>query len=135
MEDELALRKNEEERIAAQLSDMTVTTGTAAPDLVVEERLGVLAAEVVIGIHLFKGITVGVRDTVGGRSETYQKDLRAMRQDALDEIKLEAHALGANAVIAMDLDDQETGSKAQSMLMLVAAGTAVKMRAKQELSA
>lgn len=135
MEDELALRKNEEERIAAQLSDMTVTTGTAAPDLVVEERLGVLAAEVVIGIHLFKGITVGVRDTVGGRSETYQKDLRAMRQDALDEIKLEAHALGANAVIAMNLDDQETGSKAQSMLMLVAAGTAVKMRAKQELSA
>lgn len=122
----------EEEAFAEHLENFLVTTETAVPDLVVEERLGVVTAEVVIGMHLFKDISVGVRNTVGGRSETYQKDLREMREQALEEIKREAATLGANAVIAMDLDYQEIGSKASSMLMLVASGTAVKIRETQQ---
>lgn len=114
------------EKLEQELAAILVTTETAAGDLVITDRLGIVSAEVVIGMHLFKDIFVGVRNTIGGRSATYQKDLRAMREDAIREIKREAHELGANAVIAMDLDYQEIGSAGQSMLMLVASGTAVK---------
>ncbi|MEP1200762.1 YbjQ family protein [Tateyamaria sp.] len=117
----------EQEVFLSTVASVLVTTETAASDLLVQERLGVVTAEVVIGMHMFKDISVGLRNTVGGRSETYQKDLREMRKQALAEIKLEAAELGANAVIAMDLDYQEIGSKGSSMLMLVASGTAVKL--------
>ncbi|URF46142.1 YbjQ family protein [Dinoroseobacter shibae] len=109
-----------------------VTTETATSDLVIEERLGIISAEVVIGMHIFKDVLVGIRNTVGGRSKTYQDDLRNMREQVIGELQAEALKTGANAVIAVSLDYQEIGSKAQSMLMVLASGTAVKLAARSE---
>lgn len=129
------LQVEERKRIQAErtrdqeVKQLLLTTETTAPDLVVEQRLGIVTAECVIGMHMFKDIAIGIRNTVGGRSETYQNDLRQMRKTVLSELRKEAHGIGANAVIAMDLDYQEIGSKAQSMLMIVASGTAVRLAA------
>ena len=65
-----------------------------------------------------------VRDIVGGRSATYEKGLAEAREMALGEMKQRAVALGANAVIAVDLDYEVLGSN-NGMLMVSASGTAV----------
>ena len=64
------------------------------------------------------------RDVVGGRSGGYQKVFRDGREAAIEDLKEEARALGADAVIAIDIDYETVG---QSMLMVSANGTAVKL--------
>jgi uncharacterized protein YbjQ (UPF0145 family) len=76
------------------------------------------------GMNIFKDLFAGVRNIVGGRSEAVQKTMRDSRRTALYELKKEAHAVGANAVVGVDLDYVELSS-AGSMVMLVASGTAV----------
>ena len=67
-------------------------------------------------------------DVFGGRSEAVQGTLRRARQTCLTELKKEAAAIGADAVIAVDLDYSEFSGGGKSMLFLVASGTAVKLK-------
>lgn len=102
-----------------------LTTETA-PNLPITERIEIVTAECAFGMNIFKDLFAGVRDIVGGRSEAVQKTMRDARRTALYELKREAHAVGANAVVGVDLDYVELSS-AGSMVMLVASGTAVKL--------
>jgi uncharacterized protein YbjQ (UPF0145 family) len=61
---------------------------------------------------------------VGGRSATYEKELQTARDIALQEIQERATALGANAVVGIDLDYEVLG-QGNGMLMVSASGTAV----------
>ncbi|MBK8231376.1 MAG: heavy metal-binding domain-containing protein [Candidatus Eisenbacteria bacterium] len=85
---------------------------------------GLVSGEAIMGANLFKDLFAGIRDIVGGRSGTYEKELRRAKEIALDDMKQAALALGANAVVAIDLD-YETIGDGGSMLMVTAAGTAV----------
>ena len=78
------------------------------------------------GANIFKDLFAGIRDIVGGRSGAYESTLRDARKTALDELAAEARALGADAVIGVDLDYEVLGSGG-SMLMVSASGTAVKL--------
>ena len=66
----------------------------------------------------------GVVSGVGGRSSSYEQVLREAKATALKELQDEAAALGANAVIGIDLDYETVGGNG-SMLMVTASGTAV----------
>lgn len=105
---------------------MILTTETAH-NLVVAERLGIVAAEYVLGMNLFRDIAASVRDVVGGRSATMQRGLREAREAALEELKRDAAALGADAIVGIDLDYSEISGAGKNMLFLVASGTAVKL--------
>ena len=83
-----------------------------------------MTAECAFGMNIFKDLFAGIRDIVGGRSEAVQKTMRDSRRTALYELKKEAHMVGANAVVGVDLDYMEM-STAGSMVLLVASGTAV----------
>ena len=87
---------------------------------------GVVTAQAIIGANLFKDIFAGIRDIVGGRSGTYERVIEEAKNNALQEIQNKAAAMGANAVIGLDLDFETVGAKG-SMLMVVATGTAVKI--------
>lgn len=104
-----------------------LTTETAAADLVIAERLGIVTAECVFGMHLFKDVFAAFSDAFGGRSGAVQNTLKDARNTAFDELRLEAAKLGADAVIAVDLDYSEISGGGKSMLFLVASGTAVKL--------
>ena len=69
----------------------------------------------------------GIRDIVGGRSGAYEKELRKARDIAFKELGEQAKALGADAVVGIDID-YETVGKDASMLMVSVSGTAVKTR-------
>jgi uncharacterized protein YbjQ (UPF0145 family) len=91
----------------------------------IEQYLGVISAEVIIGANFLKDIMGGLRDFFGGRSATYEKVLDEARQKAMEELTERAQRLGANAVVGIDLDFETVGSGG-SMLMVIASGTAVK---------
>lgn len=85
---------------------------------------GVIAGEAILGANMFKDLFAGIRDLVGGRSGTYERELQRAREIALKELQERAQELGANAVIGVDIDYEVLGSGA-SMLMVSVSGTAV----------
>jgi uncharacterized protein YbjQ (UPF0145 family) len=112
-----------EAALVAQIEAVILTTETA-PNLNITKRIEIVTAEVAYGMNIFKDLFAGVRDIVGGRSEAVQKTMRDARRTALYELKKEAHSVGANAVVGVDLDYVEL-SGSSNMVMLVASGTAV----------
>jgi len=107
----------------AEIEAILLTTETS-PNLNITKRIEIVTAECAFGMNIFKDLFAGVRDIVGGRSEAVQKTMRDARKTALYELKREAHLVGANAVVGVDLDYVEL-SASGSMIMLVASGTAV----------
>ena len=85
---------------------------------------GIVSGETIIGANIFRALFAGIRDIVGGRSNSYEKVLRKAKDSALREMEQQAAQLGANAVIGVDLD-YETVGQSGSMLMVTASGTAV----------
>ena len=116
-------KRVEERALKRQIEAILLTTETA-PNLPITKRIEIVTAEVAFGMNVFKDLFAGIRDIVGGRSEAVQATMRDSRRTALYELKKEAHAVGANAVVAVDLDYVEL-SGAGNMVMLVASGTAV----------
>jgi uncharacterized protein YbjQ (UPF0145 family) len=105
---------------------MLVSTTSVIEGRPVKDYLGVVTGEVIVGANIFKDLFAGIRDIVGGRSGSYESTLRDARATALEELQNEARALGADAVIGVDLD-YETLGKGGTMLMVTASGTAVKL--------
>lgn len=106
---------------------MLHTTTNTIEGKTIEQYLGVISAEVIIGANFLKDIMGGLRDFFGGRSGTYEKVLDEARTQAMNELTQKAQVMGANAVIGIDLDFETVGSGG-SMLMVIASGTAVRYR-------
>ena len=86
---------------------------------------GIVSGETIIGANVFRDFFASIRDIVGGRAGSYEEVLREAKDTALKELEEQAYQLGANAVIGVDLDYETVGSGG-SMLMVTAAGTAVR---------
>ena len=101
---------------------MIVTTTTNLEGKPVKEYLGIVIGEAIIGTNIFRDIGAGLRDMVGGRSGTYENKLTESREIAIREMTEKAVALGATAVIGVDIDYETVGN---NMMMVTVAGTAV----------
>ena len=105
---------------------MIVSTTSRLEGKPAQEYLGVVTGEAIIGANIVKDLFAGIRDIVGGRAGAYEEALRGARQEAIREMAKEAEGRGANAVIGVDIDYEVVGQRG-SMLMVTAAGTAVKV--------
>ncbi len=103
---------------------MLLTTTSTIQDRKVKQYLGVVSGEAIIGANIFKDIFAGIRDIVGGRSGSYERVLKEAKANAIADMEQAARQMGANAIIAIDLDYETIGSNG-SMLMVSASGTAV----------
>ena len=103
---------------------MLMTTTPSIEGKKIRTYLGIVSGEAILGANIFKDLFAGIRDIVGGRSGTYEKELGRARQIALDELAQTAVEKGANAVVGVDLDYEVLG-QANGMLMVTASGTAV----------
>ena len=72
--------------------------------------------------HLFSGIGTWFRTIAGGEMAGYTKLLTDSRNQARERMSREAHARGANAIVAMRFDCNEIGN---FMSEVAAYGTAV----------
>jgi len=105
---------------------MILTTTNTIEGNQVTEYLGLITGEAIIGANLIKDIFASITDIVGGRSAAYEQVLMEAKDNALQELEEKAKNLGANAVLAIDLDYETVGNRG-SMLMVSASGTAVKL--------
>lgn len=106
---------------------MLITTTNNLEGKEITQYFGIVSGETIIGANVFKDFFAGIRDIVGGRAGAYEGVLREAKETALQEMSDQAARLGANAVIAVDLDYETVGASG-SMLMVTAAGTAIQYR-------
>ena len=104
---------------------MLVTTTPNVEGHQIKEYKGLVSGEAILGANLFKDLFASITDVIGGRSGAYERELRKAKEIALEEMKEEAQRLGANAIVAVDLDYETIGSGGGNMLMVSASGTAV----------
>ncbi len=103
---------------------MLVTTTPSVEGRKIVKYIGLVTGETIIGANIFKDLFAGITDIVGGRSSSYERVLREGKDTAVNEMQQYAAALGANAIVGVDLDYETVGSGG-SMLMVSANGTAV----------
>ena len=103
---------------------MLMTTTNTLEGMPIQHYLGIVSGEAILGANLMKDLFASVRDIVGGRSAAYEQELIRAKETALREMEANAAALGANAIIGVDLDYETLGS-GNSMLMVCVSGTAV----------
>ncbi|WP_446897030.1 putative heavy metal-binding protein [Clostridium sp. LBM24168] len=102
---------------------IVTTTNTVEGRKIVEYR-GIIFGEVISGVDIVKDIAAGLTNFFGGRSKSYEGELIQAREEALMELQERATAVGANAVIGVDIDYEVLG-QGGNMLMVTASGTAV----------
>ena len=103
---------------------MILTTTNTIEGKPVQQYLGIVTIETIIGANVIKDFMAGLTDFFGGRSGAYEKVLAEGRNESLAQMKAKAAAMGADAIIGIDLDFETVGRG--SMLMVIATGTAVK---------
>lgn len=106
---------------------MIVTTTDSIDGRRIVAYLGIVSGEAIMGTNLFKDFFGSIRDVIGGRSGTYERDFSKAKDTALSEMSDRAAALGADAVVGVDLDYEVLGGDERMMLMVCANGTAVKL--------
>jgi len=106
---------------------MLVSTTPTIEGKPIQQYYGLVSGEAILGANFFKDFLAGIVDIVGGRSAAYEKELRKAKDVAVSEMVAQAQGLGANAVVAVDLDYETISSGSGNMLMVSASGTAVKL--------
>ena len=106
---------------------MIVTTTPNIEGKEIVEYKDVVTGEAIIGANIVRDVFASIRDVLGGRAGSYEKALLDAKTIALEEMKQRALELGANAVVGIDLDYEVLGAN-NSMLMVSASGTAVRVR-------
>jgi uncharacterized protein YbjQ (UPF0145 family) len=105
---------------------MLMTTTPTVEGRPIATYCGIVTGEAILGANVFKDLFAGIRDIVGGRSATYERELQRARDIALAELQERAAQLGADAVVGIDLDYEVLG-QGNGMLMVSASGTAVRL--------
>lgn len=109
---------------------MIRTTTSTLEGREIEEYLGVVIGEAILGANIFKDLFGAVRDIVGGRAGAYEDELGKARDIAFQEMEQEAVILCANAVIGIDIDYEVVGQNG-GMMMVSVSGTAVKVKPRE----
>ncbi len=103
---------------------MIITTTPQIEGRRITQYKGIVFGEVISGVNFIKDIAAGLSNFFGGRSGSYEGELIEAREKALREMERRAADLGANAVVAVDIDYEVLG-QGGNMLMVTACGTAV----------
>lgn len=108
---------------------MILTTTDVIQGAVIDSYLGIVTAEVVYGTNALRDFFAGIRDIIGGRTNSYEEIFRKGHLEAMRELEQRARQLGADAVIGIEIDTGTINVDAGGALLLItASGTAIKLR-------
>lgn len=93
----------------------------------ITDYCGIVVGEAILGANIFTDIFGAIRDIVGGRAEAWEMELAKARDIAFQGLEAEARAIGANAIVGIDIDYEVIGVRS-SMMMVSVSGTAVKIK-------
>ncbi|MDD4843976.1 MAG: putative heavy metal-binding protein [Anaerotignum sp.] len=103
---------------------MIVTTTNSIEGKEIVDYKGIVFGEVIAGVNFVKDMIAGLSNFFGGRSGTYEEELINAREQAIAEMIKRANAMGANAIVGVDVDYEVLGTD-NGMLMVSVSGTAV----------
>ncbi|HTG70288.1 YbjQ family protein [Paenibacillus sp. Soil522] len=103
---------------------MLITTTPTIEGRPIQDYVGVVTGEAIMGANVVRDFFASITDIVGGRSGAYEGKLKEARDVAIDEMKNQAARLGANAIVAIDIDYEVVR---EGMLMVAVSGTAVRL--------
>jgi uncharacterized protein YbjQ (UPF0145 family) len=106
------------------MDEVMVVTTNDLPGYKVEEVYGEVFGLIVRSRNLFSNIGASFRTIFGGEVKGYTKLLANTREEALERLRAEAKAKGANAVLMMRFDSGDIGGV---MNEVVAYGTAARV--------
>ena len=69
------------------MSAVIVTTTPTVEGRKITSYQGIVTGEAIMGANIFKDLFAGIRDIVGGRSATYERELRRARELAMSEMQ------------------------------------------------
>jgi uncharacterized protein YbjQ (UPF0145 family) len=108
------------------MTKLIITTTPTIEGSPVSQYLGIVSGETIISANIIKDFFAGIRDINSGRTGSYEKVLREAKESSLKEIEKMAIALGADAIVGLDLNYKTMGPNG-GMLMVTSSGTAVKL--------
>lgn len=101
---------------------MLVTNVEIIPGRRVVKHLGLVQGSTVRAKHVGKDFMAGLKNIVGGELKGYTELLNEAREEAIERMKAQAQAVGANAILNVRFS---TSSITQGAAELFAYGTAV----------
>lgn len=109
-----------------QKNKILVTTTSSLEGWKIEAYLGTVISHIVAGTGLFSDLVASLSDVFGGRSQSYQEQLSAINEEAVESLKQKALLLGANCILGLKIDHDEISGKDKQMFMVTAIGTVVR---------
>jgi uncharacterized protein YbjQ (UPF0145 family) len=109
--------------IASRTNVLITTIDTVAGHEIVQV-IGLVRGSTVRAKHIGTDIVAGLKNLVGGEMTGYSSLMAGAREQAIDRMVAEAHAMGANAVVGFRM---ETSAIMAGASEIVAYGTAVKL--------
>jgi uncharacterized protein YbjQ (UPF0145 family) len=103
---------------------MIITTTPTIEGHPIQEYLGIVTGEAILGAHIGRDILASFTDIIGGRSSEYEEEVQKARRIAMDEMVAQAKGRGGNAVVGVDIDYEVIRD---GMLMVSASGTVVQV--------
>ncbi|MEW6412700.1 MAG: YbjQ family protein [Candidatus Zixiibacteriota bacterium] len=114
-------------------SSVVVSTTPTLEGWEIDKYLGVISSHVVAGTNIFADLFAAVRDIVGGRSRSYQKQLRSIHEEAIALLQEQAEEMGATCIVGLTVDhDSISSAGKEQMFMVTAMGTAVVARLREK---
>ncbi len=83
---------------------MLLTTTSFVENYEVEDYLGVITSEVVLGTGFLSSLDAGIADLFGSESTGYSSKLQRAKDKAILELKSQANLRGADGIIGIDID-------------------------------
>lgn len=80
-----------------------LTTTSSIQNREIEEYLGVVLHQIVIGENIFRDVFSSFRDFAGGSARGYQKDLEKWKEIGLNDLKTKAEELDASFHVVLGL--------------------------------
>lgn len=108
-------------------SNVLITTTSSIDGRAVEQYRGIVSTRVVTGTGLFSDWAASFSDFFGGRSESYNKQLKSIYDEVMALLADEAKAAGANVILGLRIDHDEISGKGKQMFMVTATGTAARI--------
>ena len=90
----------------------------------IKEHFGLVTGNTIRARHVGRDLLAVIKMLIGGEISDYTKMLAESREQALDRMKENAHAMGANAIIEVRFS---TSMVMQGAAEILAYGTAVKI--------
>jgi len=109
-------------------NNILITTTNNIEGARIENYFELISTNIVVGTNFFSDLSASITDIFGGLSETYQNKLQKIYQIALNDLRIKAKELNANAIIGLKIDFDEISGKGKSMFMVSAIGTPIRLK-------